>query len=519
MSSARTTAAPLGDLAAVLSNITRGSGGTSPVVEVFTGATVVNVPVATENDVRSAAQRAREAQGGWSTWPVERRMEVFRRFHELVLQNQARIADLVQIETGKSRRSAFEEFCDIPMVLSHYLKHGPRVLRTRRVPGAMPLITSAHVVRRPRGVVGILAPWNFPFAIGFCDAIPALMAGNAVLLKPDHRTPLSPAFGLGLLKEAGLPEGVMQIVTAPGAAAGEAVIDNSDFAMFTGSTATGRAVAARAGQRLIGSCLELGGKNPMIVLEDADIDVAVQQLVPGVFRNSGQLCLHIERVLVDKRRYPELREKLLRAVGEMVVAPGYEYGVDMGALANADQVQRVHTHVEGARSAGADVLIGGEPRPDLGPTFYAPTVLENVTRDMAVASEETFGPVVSIAPFDTIDAAITAANDTDYGLSASVWGGNTRRAREVGARIEAGHVNVNDCVAMAYSSKNAPSGGMKASGIGERNGDQGLLKFTDATTIATLKRPLPTPTTRDEDETAVKRTIPALRLMRRLKIR
>lgn len=188
-----TRPAPVGDLAPVVAEIAGDPDHPTPVVEVFTGDEVVAVPTAGPAEVAAVFRRARVAQSSWAAWPVKRRMDVFRRFHELVLQQQPRIADLLQVETGKSRRSAFEEFCDVPMVLGHYLKHGPRILRTRRVPGAFPMVSTAHVQHRPRGVVGVLAPWNFPFAIGFCDAIPALMAGNAVVLKPDHRTPLSPS--------------------------------------------------------------------------------------------------------------------------------------------------------------------------------------------------------------------------------------------------------------------------------------------------------------------------------------
>src|SRR5690606_26370463 len=206
-----------------------------------------------------------------------------------------------------------------------------------------------------------------------------LMAGNAVVLKPDHRTPLSPAFGLGLLREAGLPDDVMQIVTSPDVATAEAVIDHADFIMFTGSTSIGRSVAARAAERLIGSCLELGGKNPMLVLADADIDAAVAQAVPGVIRNSGQLCLHIERILVDRRRHDEFRDKFLAKLADTRMAPGYDYGIDIGGLANPDQLRRVSAQVERARAQGATVLAGGRERPDLGPTFYEPTVLTDVT--------------------------------------------------------------------------------------------------------------------------------------------
>lgn len=265
--------------------------------------------------------------------------------------------------------------------------------------------------------------------------------------------------------------------------------------------------------------MELGGKNPMIVLPDADLGAAVDSAIPGVFNNTGQLCLHVERIYVHASRYPEFRDRFVARVAEMRVGAGYGFDAEMGGLVSEEHRDRVAAHVEQARARGARVLTGGRARPDLGPTFYEPTVLENVTPRMDLFAEETFGPVVALYPFASVDEAVRLANNTRYGLSASVWGRDLRAARAVGARLEAGHVNVNDSAALAYATKNAPSGGFKASGIGVRNGDQGLLKFTESTNVATLKRQVLTPPPNQPYEKYVTSTLAMLRTMRRFRLR
>ncbi|MBF6175676.1 succinic semialdehyde dehydrogenase [Nocardia blacklockiae] len=514
-----TLTAPVHDFADLTGLVAGDPDRAVPVVEVFTGNPVARLPQSTAADVDAAFARARAAQAEWARWPIRRRLAVFERFHRLVTERHATITDLIQIETGKARRMAFEELCDIPMATSHYLKHAPRLLRPVRHPGAIPFVSTATEIRKPRGVVGVIAPWNFPFAIGFCDAIPALLAGNAVVLKPDNRTPLSPAYGLKLLREAGIPTDLVQIVCGDGPVVGPAVVDRADFVMFTGSEATGRRVAAQAAGRLVEACMELGGKNPMIVLADANVDEAVESAVAGVYNNTGQLCLHVERLYVHDSVYADFRDRFVARVAALRVGPGYDFDAEMGGLISEEHRDRVAAQVDRAREHGARVLTGGRTRPDLGPTFYEPTVLENVTAGTDLFTEETFGPVVALYPFATVDEAVRLANDTRYGLSASVWGRDLAAARAVGARLEAGHVNINDSAALAYASKNAPSGGFKASGMGVRNGDQGLLKFTESTNVATLKRQVLTPPPNQPYEKYVGQTIRMLRMMRRFRLR
>ena len=246
--------------------------------------------------------------------PLKKRLAVFRRFHKLLIEHNETIVDLIQAESGKSRRMAFEETCDPMMIVTHYLKRAPKLLKPVKRAGPVPVVSSSTEIHQPKGVIGIIAPWNFPFATGISDAIPALMAGNGVVLKPDNKTALSPLYGVHLLHEAGLPEGLFQVVCGEGAVAGPPVIDNANYVMFTGSTETGRFIGQRAGQNLIGACLELGGKNPMIVLDDADLDEIFPGVIEAVFRNTGQVCMHVERMYIHDSIYDEFKSRFVAAV-------------------------------------------------------------------------------------------------------------------------------------------------------------------------------------------------------------
>ncbi len=250
-------------------------GGVWKLTEVYTGEVITTLPQSSPADIETAFDRARTAQQEWSQWPVKKRLKVFKKFHQLLLEHNTTIVDLIQAESGKARRMAFDETCDPAMVTSHYLRRAAKLLKPVTRGGPVPVVSNSTEVRQPKGVVAIIAPWNFPFATGLSDAIPALMAGNGVVLKPDNKTALSPLYGISLLYEAGLPEGLFQVVCGEGPDVGPTLIDNANYVMFTGSTATGRFIGERAGQNLIGCCLELGGKNPMIVLPDANLDEVV----------------------------------------------------------------------------------------------------------------------------------------------------------------------------------------------------------------------------------------------------
>ncbi len=475
-------------LARLTSRVPSSTGETWKLTEVYTGEVITALPQSTPGDVAAAFRRARAAQHEWSQWPVRKRLAVFRRFHRLLIERNELIVDLIQAESGKARKMAFEETIDPMMITTHYLKRAPKLLRPVRRAGPVPLVSSSTEIRQPKGVVGIIAPWNFPFATGLSDAIPALMAGNGVVLKPDNKTALSPLYGVELLLEAGLPHDLFQVVCGEGAVTGPPVIDHANYVMFTGSTETGRFIGERAGRNLIGCCLELGGKNPMVVMPDANLDELVPGALDAVFRNTGQVCMHVERIYVPDALYDEFRSRFVDAVKALRIGASYDYEPQVGSLISVDHKDRVASHVEDARAKGATVLCGGRARPDVGPAFYEPTVLEGVTTEMLTGSCETFGPVVALHRYTDLEDAIAAANDTDYGLSASVWGTDLKAAARVAARIEAGNVSVNEGFAAAYASKGTPSGGVKQSGVGARHGDQGLLKYTDVQNLAVLKK-------------------------------
>ncbi|MDI2126820.1 succinic semialdehyde dehydrogenase [Yinghuangia seranimata] len=453
----------------------------------FTGAAVADLPESTDEDVATAYERARVAQRRWAERPVAQRAAVFLRFHDRLLARQDEILDIIQTETGKARKHAFEEVLDVALTCRHYGRRAGGYLRDRRRAGALPVLTKAVEVRQPKGVVGLVSPWNYPLALSIGDAIPAMIAGNAVVMKPDTQTALTALWALDLLTECGLPEDLWQIVIGDGPVIGPAVIERADYVCFTGSTRTGRQVAQQAAARLVGASLELGGKNAMIVLADADLDRAAEGAVRACFSSAGQLCVSIERMYVHADVVDRFLERFLARVGNMRLGAGYDWDTDMGSLTSRRQLDAVSRHVDQARELGAKVLAGGRARPDVGPLFYEPTVLEGVTPGMAVCGDETFGPVVSVYPFTDVEEAVERANATAYGLNASVWTRDTRRGGEIARRLHAGTVNVNEGYAAAYGSAGAPMGGMGDSGLGRRHGVEGIAKFTEAQTVATQR--------------------------------
>lgn len=450
----------------------------------YTGAAIAELPNSTPSDVADAFAAARTAQAEWATVPVRSRARIMLRFHDLVLDRQDEAMDLIQLENGKTRRDAFLEIVDMAITSRYYARTAAKLLEPKRRRGALPLLTRTRELRHPKGVVAIVSPWNYPLSMAAGDTIPALLAGNAVVQKPDTQTALTALWAQHLLREAGLPEDVWQIVVGSGSSLGKALMDNADYFMFTGSTGTGRRLARDAGERLIGSSMELGGKNAMLVLEDADVDKAASGAVDACFPSTGQLCVSIERLYVHRNVCSEFVEKFTERIDDLRIGAGFDFGYDVGSLTNPAQLSTVTGHVEDAIHHGATLLAGGRARPDLGPLFYEPTVLTDVTPDMLVYRDETFGPVVSIYPVGDDDEAVAAANDSAYGLNASVWSKSGAHGRAVAARLHAGTVNVNEAFAAAWGSIDAPMGGMGDSGLGRRHGAEGLLKYTEAQTVA-----------------------------------
>ncbi|MFJ8936935.1 succinic semialdehyde dehydrogenase [Streptomyces sp. NPDC102365] len=505
----------------LIAQLTRGVVGSGRTANhtPFTGEKLADLPESTPQDVEEAYARARAAQFLWGRIPVKERAAVLLRFHDLVLARQAEVLDLIQLETGKARLHAHEEVQAVAVAARHYGRRAPFYLRPKRHAGAMPTLTKVTELRHPRGVVGQIAPWNYPLELSVGDALPAFVAGNAVVMKPDTETCLTALWARDLLIEAGLPADVFQVVLGEGPVIGPEVVKHADYVSFTGSTRTGREVAQGAAARLVGVSLELGGKNAMLVLEDADIDRAAAGAVRACFSSAGQLCISIERLYVHESIADTFLERFAARTRAMRLGTSLAYGAEMGSLVGERQLETVTRHVEEAVAKGATVVAGGVARPDIGPYFFEPTILDGVEAPMAVCGEETFGPVVSIYRFKDEEEAIAAANATAYGLNSSVWTKDGRRGTEVAARLRTGTVNINEGYGPAYGSVQSPMGGMKDSGLGRRHGSEGILKYTEAQTVA-QQRLLPmAPSLGMDDEKYARFMSRSLRLMKAFRFR
>lgn len=506
------------DLVARLTRGIIGSGRTanhSP----FTGDRLAELPEATPEDVAEAFERARAAQPAWAAVPVRKRAAVLLRFHDLVLARQAEVLDLIQLETGKARLHAHEEVQAVAIAARHYGRKAASYLRPKGHTGAMPTLTKVTELRQPRGVVGQIAPWNYPLELSVGDALPAFVAGNALVMKPDTETALTALWARDLLIEAGLPAEVFQVVLGEGPVVGPEVVRHADYVSFTGSTRTGREVARGAADRLVGVSLELGGKNAMLVLHDADVEKAAAGAVRACFSSAGQLCISIERLYVHASIADTFVERFATRTKAMRLGSSLAYGADMGSLVGERQLETVQRHVDEAVAKGAVLVAGGTARPDIGPLFYEPTILDGVEAPMAVCGEETFGPVVSVYRFTDEDEVIAQANATAYGLNSSVWTKDARRGHAVAARLRTGTVNINEGYAPAYGSAQAPMGGMKDSGLGRRHGSEGILKYTEAQTVA-HQRLLPmAPSLGMDDEKYAAFMTRSLQVMKALRLR
>ncbi len=453
----------------------------------FTGEPLYLLPMSEEPEVTSAVAAAHTAQKAWAATSVDARARMILKFHDLLQQRRAQGLDIVQAETGKARRDAMEELLDVMLNARHYARAAAGLLRVKRHRGVFPGLVGVQEHHHARGLVGIISPWNYPLTLVASDAIPALLAGNAVILKPDVQTTLTALWVVDLLHEAGIPKAVLAVVTGVGVEVGPMLIDRVDFVMFTGSTRVGREVAKRCGERLIGCSLELGGKNAMIIRADATIDRAAEIAVRACFTNSGQLCVSMERIYVDESIYAGFTAAFVARTAAMTMKPAIGWGADMGSLISMEQVRRVLAHIDDARAKGARVLEGGRARPDIGPFYLEPTILEGVTNAMTLGTEETFGPVVALYPTRSDEEAIELANSTNFGLHGAVLTRDAAAGRAIAAQLRAGTVNVNEGYASAWASTRAPMGGMGDSGLGRRHGSEGLLKYTESQTIATQR--------------------------------
>lgn len=454
-----------------------GSGPqTLEVVNPATGKRIANVPVDSPDSVAETVARMRANQPEWEAMGIEGRYRWLGKLRDWLLDNSDRVLDTMQAETGKVRADASNELPYLTDLINFYGTKAAKFIGEERVRPHSPLLGSKklRVQYRPFQVVGVISPWNFPLVLGLGDALPALQAGAAVVVKPSEFTPLGLAEIVEAWKrEIGGPD-VFECVHGIGETGG-ALVDAADFIQFTGSDRTGRKVMARAAETLTPVSLEMGGKDPMIVLSDADIDRAANAAAWGGMMNSGQICESVERIYVEEPVYDDFVAKLTREVGKLRQgADGRSFDKDVGAMTSPNQTAIVEEHVNDALASGAKALTGGK-RVDGPGDYFEPTVLVDVDHSMKVMRDETFGPVVGVMKVRDTEEALRLANDTRYGLSASVFG-QRERAEQVARRVECGAVNVNDVIVNVLAT-DVPMGGWKQSGIGYRHGPWGIKKF------------------------------------------
>jgi succinate-semialdehyde dehydrogenase/glutarate-semialdehyde dehydrogenase len=450
---------------------------------------------ATEHDVQAAVAYARSAQPAWVKRGVRQRTAILRRFQELVHRKKAAIAETITREAGKPLTEAL--LTEVLVVLDatrFCIENAFQFLREEPVAHRnLAMKTKSGWIRRePHGVIGIISPWNYPFSIPATEALAALVTGNAVVLKPSELTSLAALELSQLLYEAGVPREVFQVVIGDGSTGVALTNSTIDKLVFTGSVATGKRIAQAAAARLLPLVLELGGKDPMIVLDDADVDVASSGAVWGAFMNAGQTCLSVERCYVHRKLYQKFVEACVEKTKQLRVGNGLNPETDVGPLIHERQLNVVESHIEDACERGARVLAGGSRLLELGQNFFAPTVLADVTHEMRIMREETFGPVLPLMPFDADDEAVHLANESEYGLAASVWTSDRARGETLARRINAGTVMVNDAIS-CFGISEAPHGGMKASGIGRTHGRFGLeemtrIKYVDSDRLPGMKK-------------------------------
>jgi acyl-CoA reductase-like NAD-dependent aldehyde dehydrogenase len=444
-----------------------------------TGEVIARVTDLDASAVAEMARRGRAAQPAWEALGFEGRGRVLLRAQRWLLDHAERVIETIVAETGKAWEDAqAAELAYGAGAFGFWAKEAPRYLADERVRSASVFVKGKKLVLRyrPLGLVGVIGPWNYPLTNGFGDCIPALAAGNSVILKPSEITPLTSLLLADGLRECGLPEDVFQVATGRGAT-GEALIDAVDMIMFTGSTETGRKVMTRAAQTLTPVALELGGKDPMIVLSDADLERAANAAVYYSMLNTGQTCISIERVYVEAPVYDAFVAKVTdKARALRHGAPAGPGTVEVGAMTHGPQVDIVERHVEDARAKGARVLVGGARGAGPG-QWFQPTVLADVDHDMVIMREETFGPTLPIMRVADADEAVRLANDSPYGLGASVFSGDAARGEAIARRLETGSACVNDAL-VSYYALELPMGGAKASGMGYRHGPGRIRKFT-----------------------------------------
>jgi acyl-CoA reductase-like NAD-dependent aldehyde dehydrogenase len=448
-------------------------------IDPSTNETIARFECADFADMPAIFGRARAAQREWAVQPIRERSAALRRLRDAIFDSREEIADVISRETGKPRVEAV--FAEIILALDtadFLARRGPQWLRPERVPHHNIAVKtkSGWLEYEPLGVVAIISPWNYPFAIPMAQVIPALAAGNAVILKPSELTPATGALVGEIAARAKLPENLVQIVQG-GGEVGSALIDAApDKVFFTGSVETGRKIAEACATKLIPSVLELGGKDAMIVLADADLEIASSAAVWGSFMNCGQACLSVERVYVEQSIAAQFTGLCVVKAKKLRLGPPSDPDAEIGPMIRARQVERVERQLQDAVARGAKILSGGERRTELGANFFEPAVVTGVDHSMELMREETFGPVLAIRPVASAAEAVALANDSPFSLSASVWTRDAQAARKIASQLRAGSVMIND-VASYYGISEAPHGGRGASGWGRTHSRFGFLEM------------------------------------------
>jgi len=455
------------------------SGAEIAVENPATGEVIAYVADLDADAVAGLARRARLAQPAWQALGFDARAQVLLRMRKWLMDNAERVVATIVSETGKTYEDAYViELTYTGGAISYWTRHGREFLDDEAVAVATLAVTGKKLLTRyePLGLIGVIGPWNYPMVNSFGDAIPALLAGNSVILKPSEITPLTSLLLAEGLEASGLPKDVFAVATGRGAT-GAALVDEADMIMFTGSTETGKRVMARAAQTLTPVSLELGGKDPMIVLADADLERAANAAVYYSMLNGGQTCISVERVYVEEPVYEDFLGRVVEKVS--AIRQGASTGpatAEVGAMTTAAQLQIVEAHVADAIAKGARALTGGRRAPGKG-HFYEPTVLVDVDHTMQAMTEETFGPTLPIMRVADAEQAVRLANDSPYGLAASIYTRDAKRGQQLARRLQAGAVCVNDAL-LNYLAVELPMGGWKASGLGTRHGAGGIRKYT-----------------------------------------
>ena len=460
-----------------------------------TGEVLREMECASDADVREAVARAHVAQKAWAAVNVGKRTEILRNFQQILHERKTDVARLIAREAGKPYIEAMLTEVLVVLDASRFLIENARsFLREHPLPhGSLAMKTKAgHILREPRGVIGIVSPWNYPLSIPAVEALAAIVTGNAVVLKPSEFTSLVGLEFESLLRMAGVPEGVFQVVVGDGPTGAALLQSEIDKLVFTGSVPTGKKIAAAAAARLLPVLLELGGKDPMVVLDDADVDVASSAAVWGAFMNAGQTCLSVERCYVHRSLYDRFLHACTEKTRKLRVGDGQNPETEVGPMIHERQLRIVESQVAEAKALDARVLTGGMRLSELGPNFYAPTILADVTHRMQIMREETFGPVLPVVPFDSESEAIALANDSEFGLAASVWTRNSDRGEVIARQLIAGTVMVNDVIS-CFGISEAPHGGVKGSGIGRAHGRHGMeemvrIKYLDVDRMPRVKK-------------------------------